>query len=77
MTVPASESRRVGSRVGVADGPPTSAGVSDWLSLVRESVETLRYGVVQLVVHDGRVTQIERTEKMRLPAGQNEVDRRS
>lgn len=41
----------------------------DWLALVREKVEGLRYGVVQLVVHDGRVTQIERTEKTRLPAG--------
>jgi hypothetical protein len=40
----------------------------DWLALVREKVEGLRYGVVQLVVHDGRVTQIERTEKTRLPA---------
>ena len=40
----------------------------DWVSLVREKVEGLRYGVVQLIVHDGRVTQIERTEKTRLPA---------
>lgn len=39
----------------------------DWLRLVQEKVESLRYGVVQLVVHDGRVTQIERTEKTRLP----------
>ena len=40
----------------------------DWLALVREKVEGLRFGVVQLVVHDGRVTQIERTEKTRLPS---------
>jgi hypothetical protein len=33
---------------------------------VRQKVESLRFGVVQLVVHDGRVTQIERTEKTRL-----------
>jgi hypothetical protein len=38
----------------------------DWVDLVREKVESLRFGVVQLVVHDGRVTQIERTEKTRL-----------
>ena len=38
----------------------------EWLSLVREKVETLRYGVVQIVVHDSRVTQIERTEKTRV-----------
>lgn len=40
----------------------------DWLRLVQQKVESLRYGVVQLVVHDGRVTQIERTEKTRLPS---------
>ena len=38
----------------------------DWIALVREKVEGLKFGVVQLVVHDGRVTQIERTEKTRL-----------
>ncbi len=38
----------------------------DWLRVVQQKVETLRFGVVQLVVHDGRVTQIERTEKTRL-----------
>lgn len=47
---------------------PVSAGenLPDWIALVREKVEGLRYGLVQLVVHDGRVTQIERTEKTRL-----------
>ncbi len=50
---------------------PSSASVPDWLALVREKVEGLRYGVVQLVVHDGRVTQIERTEKTRLPGGRD------
>ncbi len=43
-----------------ADLPP------EWLRVVQQKVESLRYGVVQLVVHDGRVTQIERTEKTRL-----------
>jgi hypothetical protein len=38
----------------------------EWLRVVRQKVETLRYGVVQLVLHDGRVTQIERTEKTRI-----------
>lgn len=37
-----------------------------WLDIVRQKVESLRYGVVQIVVHDGKVTQIERTEKTRL-----------
>jgi hypothetical protein len=38
----------------------------EWLALVRSQVRSLKYGVVQLVIHDGRVTQIERTEKTRL-----------
>jgi hypothetical protein len=44
----------------------------DWIEIVRQKVESLRFGVVQLVVHDGRVTQIERTEKTRLPASRDE-----
>lgn len=40
----------------------------EWLRVVQQKVETLRYGVVQLIVHDGRVTQIERTEKTRIGA---------
>ena len=47
------------------------AALPDWVALVREKVESLRYGVVQLVVHDGRVTQIERTEKTRLATGRD------
>ena len=45
----------------------------DWIALVREKVAGLRYGVVQLVVHDGRVTQIERTEKTRLSPGSRDA----
>ena len=44
----------------------------DWLSIVREKVESLRYGVVQIVIHDSKVTQIERTEKTRITDPENE-----
>ncbi len=47
---------------------PSSNAQPEWLRVVQQKVETLRYGVVQLVVHDGRVTQIERTEKTRIGA---------
>ncbi len=47
---------------------------ADWLELVREKVQSLRFGVVQIVVHDSKVTQIERTEKMRLQSGQNDLE---
>lgn len=45
---------------------PAAEASPEWLRVVQQKVESLRYGVVQLVVHDGRVTQIERTEKTRL-----------
>ena len=47
--------------------PSKTEILPEWLRVVQEKVESLRFGVVQLVVHDGRVTQIERTEKTRLP----------
>ena len=37
-----------------------------WLGLVEQQVESLRFGVVQIVVHDNRVMQIEKTKKVRL-----------
>jgi len=47
---------------------------ADWLELVREKVQSLRFGVVQIVVHDSKVTQIERTEKTRLQSVQNDLE---
>jgi hypothetical protein len=38
----------------------------EWLEIVRRQVGSLRYGVVQIVVHDSQVTQIEKTERVRL-----------
>lgn len=46
---------------------------TDWLALVAEQVGQLRYGVVQITVHDSRVVQIERTEKVRLDKLANEA----
>ncbi len=37
-----------------------------WLDIVRRKVNAMRYGSVQIVVHEGRVTQVESTEKTRL-----------
>jgi hypothetical protein len=47
---------------------------ADWLELVREKVQSLRFGVVQIVVHDSKVTQIERTEKTRLQSVENNLE---
>ena len=37
-----------------------------WLELVRKQVDSLKFGTVQITVHDSRVTQVERLEKLRL-----------
>lgn len=36
-----------------------------WLSRIAEQVNGLEYGEVNIVVHDGRIVQIERKERMR------------
>jgi hypothetical protein len=43
-----------------------------WLELVIQHVGSLRYGVVEIVVHDSRVIQIEKTERVRLEKNSNE-----
>jgi hypothetical protein len=40
--------------------------IPEWLKLIEESVESLKYGVVQIVVHNAKVVQIEKTEKLRI-----------
>ena len=37
-----------------------------WLNLVRTQVDSLKFGTVQITVHDSKVVQIERNEKTRL-----------
>ena len=37
-----------------------------WLELVIQQVGSLHFGVVEIVVHDSRVIQIEKTERLRL-----------
>ena len=51
----------------------TQQSSADWLELVRQHVQSLRFGVVQIVVHDSKVTQIERTEKTRLQSAKDEL----
>ncbi len=44
------------------DAPATSG---DWMSVVVSKIQNLRYGSVQIFVHDGRVTLVESIEKTR------------
>jgi hypothetical protein len=39
---------------------------TDWQEVVRRQVDSLHYGTVQIIVHDSQVTQIEKTERVRL-----------
>lgn len=47
----------------------TEVPAEPWLEIVRRKVGSLRFGSVQIVVHEGRVTQVESTEKTRISDG--------
>lgn len=49
----------------VIEALPDPNAAAPWLAVVAEKVKTIRYGVVQIVVHDSKVVQIERTERTR------------
>ena len=50
---------------------PDSPSV-DWLAIVSTNVTSLRFGSVQITVHEGRVTQVETIEKTRFVAVREE-----
>lgn len=48
---------------GASNRPEVVSGIA--LRAVAEAVDRLRYGVVQLTIHDGRVVQLDVTERQR------------
>jgi len=46
--------------------PLAETSAPGWLKLVRHQVDSLKYGAVQITIHDSHVTQVERLEKVRL-----------
>jgi len=58
-----------------ADSTEEPSVTAPWLSVVSEKVKSMRYGVVQIVVHDSRVVQIERTERTRFEVPQSNGSR--
>jgi len=48
---------------------------ADWLEVVLEKLANLRFGSVQITVHDGQVVQVESTEKTRFLAASREDGR--
>jgi hypothetical protein len=59
--------KTITSERSTSDGTPT-----DWLEIVRNNVANLRFGSVQITVHDGRVTQVESIEKTRFVSPRDE-----
>ena len=47
--------------------PAATPSAEPWLTVVRDKVAAIRFGSVQITVHEGRVTQIEANEKTRFP----------
>jgi hypothetical protein len=48
------------------DGQERETALPEWLELVRKQVNSLKFGTVQITVHDSHVTQVEKLEKVRL-----------
>lgn len=49
-----------------ANTSETTGNIPGWLEVVRRQVESLSFGMVQIVIHDSQVTQIDKTERVRL-----------
>jgi len=45
---------------------PGGAAVDDALAIVRSHLENVRFGSIALTIHEGRVVQLDLTEKRRL-----------
>ena len=47
----------------------------DWLEIIANHVGSLKFGVVQITVHESRVVQIEKTEKVRFDKSEKKETR--
>ena len=45
---------------------PSKEASPAWLELVREQVASLKFGTILITVHDSRIVQVEKSEKVRL-----------
>lgn len=44
----------------------TNVITHEWVGIVAKKVRSLKFGVIQITIHESRVVQIEKTEKVRL-----------
>ena len=49
----------------------TASLAEPWMEIVRRKVEGIRFGSVQITVHEGRVTQVDALERTRLASDHN------
>lgn len=77
MPEPASARRPPPQKLQTEEERPAAEApaVAPWLSLVAEKVKSMHYGVVQIVIHDSKVVQIERTERTRFDTPQSVTGR--
>lgn len=47
---------------------PADTEAESWLTIVSQKAGGMRFGSVQIFIHEGRVAQVESTEKTRLEA---------
>ena len=46
--------------------PPNPAQENLTLAAIQAAVASIRHGIVQIIIQDGRIVQIDKTEKIRL-----------
>lgn len=62
---------RANASPSVAAGESASSGSTEELLRVRDALKGLQYGTVTVIVQDGVVVQVDRTEKIRLSRSSN------
>ncbi len=40
--------------------------INEWLKIIRERVESLSYGSVEITIHDSRIVELDTTKRVRL-----------
>lgn len=57
----------------ISERPSALDPTEKWLDIVRKNVSQLHFGSVHIIVHDGRVTQVESIAKTRFVTSRDET----
>jgi hypothetical protein len=47
------------------ESKPAGSDGEAWIEVLNTYMQDIKFGVIQITVHDGKVVQVERTEKVR------------